>query len=81
MCKKCGAIIKWQRMKKTGKHMPIDPDPVFIVQGDGKLTFITDNGETVTGRTAKEQEITRETETAFVPHWATCPYADSFRKR
>lgn len=81
LCKRCAAPIKWQRMKKTGKMMPVDEEPVYIIPGEEKSTFITGQGEVIVGRPAKPEEITKETELAFVPHWASCPYADQFRRR
>jgi hypothetical protein len=68
-------------MKKTGKLMPIDGEPVFIIPGETKSTFITDEGEVIVGRLATQEEITKDTEMAFIPHWATCPYADQFRRK
>ena len=42
-CKDCGAEIEWQSMK-SGKMMPVDPEPVFVAAG-GNQVFITDEGE------------------------------------
>lgn len=81
VCKRCGANIQWKRMVKTGKMMPVDAEPVRIIPKDGRSIFVSDNGEIVVGRKARPEEITGDTETAYVPHWSTCPYADSFRKK
>ena len=75
ICKGCGAEIDWVRMK-SGKAMPIDPEPVFVAEG-GNQVFITDEGDTITG-TASEINTG---EVAFVPHWATCPAYKSFKRR
>ena len=53
-CRGCGREIIWLRMN-SGKYMPVDPKPVFVA-GDGKDTFITDEGETITG-TASELSL------------------------
>ena len=74
-CKGCGAEIDWVRMK-SGKSMPVDPEPVFVAEG-GKEIFITDEGDTITG-TATESKTG---EVAFVPHWATCPASKNFKRR
>ena len=74
-CRGCGREIIWLHMR-SGKHMPVDPEPVFVA-GDGKDTFITDEGETIRG-TASEMDTGT---VGFVPHWATCPAAEQFRKR
>ena len=75
ICKGCGAEIDWVRMK-SGKAMPIDPEPVFVAEG-GNQVFITDEGDTITG-TASE---TNTGTVAFVPHWATCPAYKSFKRK
>ena len=74
-CRGCGAEIEWLRMK-SGKTMPVDPEPVFVAEG-GNQVFITDAGETITGSATEENTG----EVGFVPHWATCPAAGQFRKR
>lgn len=55
-CKGCGAEIVWIKTA-SGKSMPCDID---------KVTIVTDDGKTVTGR---------------IPHWATCPAATTFKKK
>ena len=35
VCKGCGREIDWIRTT-AGKPMPIDPEPVFVIEGDGK---------------------------------------------
>ena len=74
ICKGCGAEIEWVRMK-SGKAMPIDPEPVFVTEG-GNQVFITDEGDTITG--TKSEANTGEA--AFVPHWATCPAYKRFKR-
>ena len=75
ICKGCGAEIDWVRMK-SGKAMPIDPEPVFVAEG-GNQAFITDEGDTITGTAT---EINTGT-VAFAPHWATCPAYKSFKRK
>lgn len=75
ICKGCHADIEWVRTK-AGKMMPVDPEPVFVASG-GKQTFVTDEGDIITGTVSVE----KTDEVAFVPHWVTCPAADSFRRR
>lgn len=73
-CKGCGAEIEWVSMR-SGKYMPIDPEPVFVAEG-GKDVFITDEGDTITGSMTE----TNTGEVAFVPHWATCPMYGRFKR-
>ena len=79
-CKGCGAPI--DRITTTeGKYMPVDPEPVFIIEGDGLDRFITDEGAVLLGRRARPEEEGPGLEVAFVPHWKTCPDAGRFRRR
>ena len=80
LCKGCGAPLEWIRTAE-GRYMPVDPKPVFVIEGPGPDSFITDEGEVITGRRALPEEERRELKVAFVPHWKTCTAADSFRRR
>lgn len=79
-CKGCGASIEWIRTP-AGKSMPVDTEPVFVIEGGGSDRFITDEGEIITGRRAIQEEERRDLPVAFVPHWKTCPNAADFRRR
>lgn len=66
--------------------MPIDPEPVFVIEGDGKDLFYTEDGQPFQGRLARPEEVATqeaklETPLGFVPHWKTCPNAADFRRR
>lgn len=80
-CRGCGATIEWIRMK-SGKAMPVDPEPVFVEEG-GSQVFVTDEGDTITGRPINPEptEDKASLAVAFVPHWATCPEAGQFRRK
>lgn len=84
ICRGCGAQIEWIHMR-TGKSMPVDPEPVFVIVGDGKERFVTDEGTTILGRCARPEEepqtFPADFPVGFVPHWKTCPNAADFRKR
>ena len=51
-CNGCGAEIKWIKMKKSGKTMPVDAEPVSIMPIDGVHTFISEAGEEILVSTA-----------------------------
>lgn len=81
LCKYCGAPIEWIRTQE-GKTIPVDQDPVFVVEGDGKAEFyLEDMAEPITGREAKPEEDTKGLEVAFVPHFRTCRQADKPTRR
>ena len=69
VCKGCGAPLEWIRTE-AGRTMPVDPEPVFIIEG-----------EVITGRRALPEEERRTLPVAFVPHWKTCTAADRFRRK
>ncbi len=80
ICRGCGREIDWIRTV-AGKNMPIDPAPVFVIEGGGNDRFVTDEGEVITGRVARPEEESRDLPVAFVPHWKTCPNAGDFRQK
>ena len=81
LCRGCGVSIEWIRTT-AGRSMPVDPEPVFIVEEDGgRERFITDEGEVVAGRRALPEEEGPACAVGFVPHWKTCQAADRFRRR
>lgn len=80
VCRGCGTPLEWIRTKE-GRSMPVDPETVFVIEGEGRDRFITDEGEVITGRRATPEEERPELTVAFVPHWKTCPDADRFRRR
>ena len=46
VCRGCGAPIDWIKTTE-GRNMPIDPEPVFIIEGGGTERFVTDEGAVV----------------------------------
>lgn len=80
ICRGCGCEIDWIRTT-ADRNMPVDPEPVFVIENDGRDRFVTDEGEVITGRAARPEEESRELLVAFVPHWKTCPNAGDFRQR
>lgn len=80
VCKGCGAPIDWIKTTE-GRNMPIDPEPVFIIEGGGTDRFVTDEGAVVLGRVARPDEESPALPVGFVPHWKTCPNAADFRRR
>lgn len=77
-CKACGAQIVWAKTEK-GKLIPLDFDivPYKPVKG-GKERIFTMDGKIVAAEYADGQ---KDAQQGRVPHWATCPKADQFRKK
>ena len=71
-CKYCGAEIDWITSLE-GKRVPVDPDPVFVIEGGGRREFLDDMGATLIGRQAAPWEARSDMDMAFVPHRRTCP--------
>lgn len=76
VCRDCGAEIEWVR-KPDGSYIPVDPEPVFVIEGEGRDRFYTEEEGELTGRAARTEEIQTleqkvSMQVAFVPHWRTC---------
>ena len=76
LCRNCGAEIDWMHTEE-GRYISVDPEPVFVIEGDGQEHFYTEEEGMLTGREARPEEVrTREakinTPLGFVPHWRTC---------
>lgn len=76
-CRKCGKEIIWIKTV-NGKNMPCDPGKhrFKLQSGNYGKVYIEPSGETVHGieSAAGENE-------GYIPHWATCPVADEFRRK
>lgn len=70
-CKKCGAQIRFVRTK-AGKWLPCDPHTKSHDALQGHI-MVTEDGRITKNHTPLD--------IGFVPHWATCPYAEEFRRR
>lgn len=79
-CKACGTLIEWVRTP-AGRYMPVDPEPVLVIEGGGTDRFVTDEGAVLLGRLARPEERRLDTPAVFVPHWKTCIGAGRFRRR
>ena len=79
ICRGCGQEIDWIKTV-AGKNMPVDPAPVFVIEGGGNDRFVTDEGEVITGRVARPEEESRDLPVAFFRHWDTCGYRRDDRR-
>lgn len=78
VCKKCKAPIVWINSQKTGKWFPCNADLVeYKEDPDGEDYVVNDNAELI--RCTFEFECIPSGR-ARIPHWATCAYADEFRR-
>ena len=76
VCRDCGAEIDWVRTEE-GRYIPVDPEPVFVIEGEGNECFYDEELGVITGRPAtpedaQTREATINTPMGFVPHWRTC---------
>ena len=85
-CRGCQAAVVWVHMREAGKAMPCDPDVLteWLDETAGKAastrTLITEDGVAITGRRGTAIEPGTREVVGRVPHWATCPQAESFRR-
>lgn len=78
-CRGCGAAIVWIRTA-SGKSMPCDATPRYYTQKPktGTKKIVTPNGEILSCEYTEDPH--KATGTGFVPHWATCPKYQDFKK-
>lgn len=81
-CSSCGAYVKWIKMT-SGKYMPVDDVPIRYIHAPhrGDMVFVTERGTVERGFVAKEDESVIPVSVGYQSHFATCPNADSHRKR
>lgn len=78
VCRKCGAPILFVRSAKNGKWLPLNEGLVeYKADEDGEDLVVNQIGEVI--RCTFEFQC-RPDGLARIPHWATCPYADDFRR-
>ena len=87
-CGKCGAPIRFIRMKRSGKWMPVNAKPVEVIpcigMDKGGHTFVTLDGEAFRARKKKEESLFYDGVDiigTFESHFATCPAADEYRRK
>lgn len=79
VCKGCGRPIIWVKTP-GGKSMPCDPDLLAYWEKLGATEkIVTTNGEVV----SCEFEGDPQAATGYgrIPHWATCPVKDQFKRK
>lgn len=74
VCQACEAPIRWARTA-AGRNMPLNADP----DDDGNVYLNTD-GTCVTLAPPMDDEYRALGFRLYMPHHATCPNADQFRR-
>lgn len=72
-CRSCGAPMRWARTS-NGKAMPLDAEP----DDTGNVVII--DGHAETHISAGRAEEVRPGMPRYMPHHATCPQADDWRR-
>ena len=86
-CRGCGETIRYIKIKKSGRPMPVNPKPVEVVPVTGKdkggHSFVTMDGEVFRGRIKQDNGYYDVVDpiAASESHFATCSAADQFRKK
>jgi hypothetical protein len=78
-CRSCGADVVWARSANSGKWMPLDFEP----HEDGTFILTQNFGADAPRATSAskfDQALLPLYRDRWVPHWATCPNADSHRR-
>lgn len=77
-CKSCGRLVRWA-VTPAGKWMPVDAEPDNRPTGGNLVLAVRRRTELIAETWERDKHgLTRNRYTA---HWATCPNADSRRKR
>ena len=77
LCKGCGAEIKFIKTP-AGKWMPVNIRPVKVIPDEEGKFYVTSDGRVIKARPAERGE--EGSVSAFIPHWATCPKFQNFKK-
>ncbi len=75
VCKACGEPIEWIRTP-SGRSMPVDAESFGLHRLCHGMTVVTEAGTVLCGT-----RYARGTMQGYIPHWATCPQADQFRRQ
>lgn len=67
VCRFCGAEIDWMPTE-DGHFVPVDPEPVLVVEGEGDRLFYSEEEGVLKGRQAEFEEESPELPVAFVRH-------------
>lgn len=75
-CSSCHAEILWAIVEKSGKRIPLDPEPTFL----GNLAIIDPNASTINVEYVMAGGGLFEERPLYVSHFVTCPHADQHRR-
>ena len=79
-CKKCGAPIIFIQSAKSKRWIPCNEGLIEYKQGeapDYEDYVVNDRGEVIRCTFDFQCEPTGK---AHIPHWASCPFSEDFRK-
>lgn len=79
-CRGCGQEIAFIKTVK-GKTMPVNPESVYFIPAGGPNTYVMADGVVRRGREPDRTDQGTPTVIGYISHFATCPAADSFRKK
>ena len=78
-CKSCNAEIVWVEIK-SGKPMPCNPELVqFWANPNAKGKAVMQTGEIVS--CDFDGPLEEMTDVGYISHFATCPFANSHRRK
>ena len=63
----------------SGRYMPVEAEPVFVVPGESEVRYVSDNGTLFPGTEVSENDGTADV--GYIPHWIQCQNGGRFRKR
>ena len=83
-CSGCGAEVIWIKTKANRRKMPVDAEPVWVLQQAGGDTCLLKDGGVFFGRKigdAWDDDPDANVVQVYESHFATCPVGGQFRNR
>ncbi len=83
-CRGCGKEVIWIRTSVTGRKMPVDAEPVWVLLCPGGNSFVRKDGSIVFGKKigdAWDDDPDANVIECYESHFATCPVGGQFRNR
>lgn len=75
-CRRCNARIRWVRMAKSGKAMPINPVP----DADRGNVYVEPSDQACVLTGEERQRAVNDGVPLYLSHYASCPRASQNRK-
>jgi hypothetical protein len=80
-CRKCKKPIMWLKHYLSGGLNPVEIEPLNSPERKGNLVIDREKGIYRIATPAEVGRAVREKKNLYISHFATCEFAESFRKK